>query len=447
MIFLLIVILFLFGYLSLFNSKEIDLLLSRTTSIHTTASAIVIAAFILGMLLMAMVSLIREASRIYKDWQKNNQISRETLSVSLVEKGNFEMLKGNAEKAKAYYMDAITKNPLNITAHIKLSECSIILKDNQNALKILLKIKYQDPENIQLLLALYKVYSSMNDINSMTDISKKLVSIDEENLMFLSLLRDAYIVSNKPEEAYRTHKIIMKLTKGKEDYKAERQRLGELKYEYALSILKNKDTELALKKLGDVKKLDPGFVPAYISTGDIYLTNKNDIESAVEEWKNGYAITHNAVFLIRMEDVYLKHDNPFELIRFYRSLLSDKPDDNLARIMFAKLMLRLEMIDEAYEQISYLDNKWVHVPSMDIMSAELMAKRGDYTSAYKKLKSIQNSGIQMKFPYVCSQCGYETFSWSARCEGCKVSNSLNIKTGKELDAMKIPHAKNGSVTV
>jgi lipopolysaccharide assembly protein B len=436
MIFFLIVILFLFGYLSVFNGKEIDLFLSKGTSIHTTASAIVIASFILGMILMAVVSLIREAGRIYGDWQKKNQVNKESLSVSLVDKGNLEVLKGNIEKAKAYYMDAAAKNPTNINAHVKLSECHIMLKNNQDAIKVLLRTKYQDPENIQLLLALYTAYSLTNDINSMTDIAKKLVSIDEESFMFLSLLRDAYIAAGKPEEAYRTHKVIMKLTKGKEDYKAERQRLGGLKYEYALSILKNGDADLALKKLGDVKKLDPDFVPAYVSSGDIYLGSKNDMDGAVDEWKNGYEITHNAVFLIRMEDVYLKHDNPFELIRFYRSLLSVKPDDNLARILFAKLMLRLEMIDDAYEQISYLDNKWVHVPSMDIISAELMAKRGDYPSAYKKLKSIQNNSVQMKFPYVCSKCGHETFSWSAKCPRCGTANGLSIKTSKELETLK-----------
>lgn len=447
MVFLLIVILFLFGYLSLFNGKEIDLFLSRTTSIHTTASAIVIASFILGMLLMAIVSLVREAGRIYKDWQRKNLISKENLAASLVEKGDFEMVKGNVAKAQAYYVDAVSKNPSYIDAHIKLAECSIVLKSNHDAIKVLLKVKYLEPENIRLLLTLQRAYSLTGDIGGMVDVAKKLASIDEENPKFLSILRDAYISADKPEEAYRTHKIIMKLSKDKSSYTAERHRLGELKYEYALSILKAGDADLSLKKLGDVKKLNPDFVPAYVSAGDICLNDKDDIERAADEWKNGYEVTHNAVFLIRMEDVYLKHDNPFELIRFYRGLLSDRPDDNLARVMFAKLMLRLEMIDDASEQISYLDNKWVHIPSMDIISAELMAKRGDYASAYKKLRSVTNSGIQMRFPYVCSVCGYESFSWSARCTKCKAYSSLAIKTSRELETLKTSQARNSSLVV
>ncbi len=441
MVFLLIVILFLFGYLSLFNGKEIELFLSRTTSVHTTVSAIVIASFILGMLLMAVVSLIREASRIYKDWQKKNQITKESLSISLVEKGNFEIIKGNLEKAKSYYADAIAKNPLNINAHIKLAECYIMLKDNQSALKILLKIKYQDPENIPLLLVLYRVYSLTKELNSMIDVGKKLVSIEEENISFLSLLRDAYIAADKSEEAYRTHKIIMKLTKGKEEYKGERQRLGELKYKYALSILNNGDADLALKKLGDVKKLNPEFVPAYVTDGEILLNKKGEMEKAFEEWESGYSMTHNAVFLIKMEDIYLQHDNPFELIRFYRRLLSNSPDDILARIMFAKLLLRLEMVDDASEQLSYLDNKWIRISSTEILNAELLAKRGDYSSAYKKFKSTQISGVQLKFPYVCSNCGYETVVWASECKRCKMANSLTLKTSKELESFKPVQAK------
>lgn len=436
MIFLLIVILFLFGYLSLFNGKEVELFLSRTTSIHTTVSAIVIASFILGMLLMAIVSLVREANRIYKDWQKKNQISKENLSASLVEKGNNEIIKGNIEKAKSYYIDAISKNPLNMNAYIKLAECYMSLKDNQSALKTLLKIKHQDPENIPLLLLLYRIYYATNEFNSLIDTAKKLVSIEEENLHFLSLLRDAYIVGGRSEEAYRTHKIIMKLAKGRDGYKEERHKLGELKYKYALSILEKGETDLALKKLGDVKKLYPGFVPAYVTTGEIFFNKKSDIEKAVEEWEAGYAMTHNAVFLIKMEDIYLKDDNPFELIRFYRRLLSNNPDDILARIMFAKLLLRLEMIDDASEQLSYLDNKWVRIPSTEILNAELLAKKGDYSSAYRKLKSTQLSGAQLKFPYVCYNCNYETVVWSAECPRCKKANSFVLKTSRELETFK-----------
>ncbi len=436
MIFLLLVVLFLFGYLSLFNGREIELFLSRSTAIHTTASAIVIASFLLGMLLMAIVSLIREANRIYRDWQKKNQINKENLSASLVEKGNAELIKGNLEKAKSYYIDAISKNPLNINAHIKLSECYLKLKDNQSALKTLLKIKHQDPENIPLLLLMYKIYSMTGDLNSMIDVAKKLVSIEEENVTFLALLRDAYISAGKSEDAYRTHKVIMRVTKGKENYREERQKLGELKYKYALSILERGDVDLALKKLGDVKKLYPGFVPAYITIGELLIDKKNDIEKAVEEWESGYAISHNAVFLIKLEDMYLKHDNPFELIRFYRRLLSNSPDDLLARIMFAKLLLRLEMIDDASEQLSYLDNKWIRIPSTEILNAELLAKRGDHASAYKKLRSVQMSGIQLKFPYICSNCGYETVVWTAECPKCKKANSLVLKASKELESAK-----------
>lgn len=436
MVFLLIVVLFLFGYLSFFNGKEIELFISKTTSIHTTVSALVIASFILGMLLMALVSLVREANRIYKDWQKKNQINKENISSSLVEKGNSELIKGNIEKAKSYYIDAISKNPLNIDAHVKLSECYMSLKDNQSALKTLLRIKHQDPENVSLLLLLLKIYSITNETNNMIDTAKKLVSVDEENTHFLALLRDAYITAGKSEEAYRTHKVIMKITKGKDAYKEERQKLGGLKYKYALSILERGDIELSLKKLGDVKRLYPGFVPAYVITGDILLNKKDDMDKAIEEWEHGYIVTHNAVFLIKIEDVYLKHDNPFELIRFYRRLLSNNPDDLLARIMFAKLLLRLEMIDDASEQLSYIENKWIRIQSTELLNAELLAKKGDYSSAYKRLKSTHTSGIQLKFPFVCSYCNYETLTWSDECPKCKSSNTLTLKVNKELESSK-----------
>lgn len=447
MVFLLIVILFLFGYLSLFNGKEIELFLSRTTSIHTTVSALVIASFILGMLLMALVSLVREAGRIYREWQKKNQTSKEAQSDALVEKGNFEILKGYADTAKSFYVDAAGKNPLNLNAHVRLAECYLKLGDNQSALKTLLKIKYQDPENIALLLVLYNVYAAANELGSMIDTGKKLVSLDEENSSFLSLLRDAYIAAGKAEEAYRTHKIIMKLAKGGADYKRERQRLGELKYKYALSINDSGDSDLALKKLADVKKLNPGFVPTYITGGEILLDKKNDAGKAVEEWEAGYAMTHHAVFLIKMEDMYLKHDNPFELIRFYRRLLSNSPDDVLTRIMFAKLLLRLEMVDDASEQLTYLDNKWIRIPSTELLNAELLAKKGDTASAYKKLKSIHAGGLQLKFPFVCTRCGSETFVWAAECQKCGSPDSLVLSTSKELESFKPVPAKLRDVPV
>ncbi len=104
--------------------------------------------------------------------------------------------------------------------------------------------------------------------------------------------------------------------------------------------------------------------------------------------------------------------------------------------MFAKLLLRLEMVDDASEQLSYLDNKWIRIPSTEILNAELLAKRGDYSSAYKKLKSTQAGGIQLKFPYVCPHCGHEAFVWTAECQACKSAGSLTLKTSKELESFK-----------
>ncbi len=450
MIFLLIVILFLFGYLSVFNGKEIELFLSRTTSIHTTASAIVIASFILGMLLMAVVSLLREAGRRYRDWQRKNLLNSRNLSASLVEKGDFELVKGDVEKAKEYYRESISKNQTNLVAHIKLAECYIASNDNSDAIKMLIKVKYQDPENVRLLIALRRAYALTGDATGAIDVAKKLVSLEEENPMFLALLRDAYVTAAMHEEAYRTQKNIMKIARGKEDYKRERERLGELKYWYAVSILKKGDPDLALKKFGDVKKLNPGFVPSYVTIGDTYLDDRHDMEKALEEWKSGYAMTHNGVFLIRMEDVYIKHDNPFELIRFYRSLLTDAPDDILTRIMFAKLMLRLEMVDDAAEQLAYLDNKWVRLPSTEVLNAELLARRGDYAAAYKRIRDVQITGALLKFPYVCSSCGYETYTWAAACQRCNAANSFTLKTSKEIDlfnASQTPQTRNTSLPV
>ncbi len=437
MIFLLVVILFLFGYLSLFNSKEIVLFLSKNTSINTTASAIVIASFILGMFFMAAVSLVREAGKLYREWQHKGQINKESISTSLVEKGNVEILRGSIERAKSFYMDAISKSPANITAHIKLSEAYMLSKDNQNALKLLLKVKYQDPENIQLLNSLYNLYTVLNDTTSMIDTAKKLVSIDEDNTRFLSMLRNAYIASAKVEESYRTQKIIMRLMKGTDAYTGERIKLGELKYDYAMMIYKNGDADLAIKKLGDVKRLNTQFSPAYVSIGDIYINTKNDLEKAIDEWKSGYAETHDAIFLIKMEDVFLQHDNPYEILRIYRKILSEEPEDNLARILFLKLVLRLEMVDEANEQLAYLDNKWIHIPSTEIMMAELMSKKGDYESAFKKLMMLHSKENHINFPYVCSKCGYENFTWSAKCPSCNAPGTMYLKTAEELKSIKI----------
>ena len=95
-------------------------------------------------------------------------------------------------------------------------------------------------------------------------------------------------------------------------------------------------------------------MPARVSLGDAYRAQGRS-EEAVRIWSEGYQELGKSIFLSRLEDIYMAAEDPATLLSFYRSTLLERGDDLMFRLFYGKFCLRLEMVEEALEQLSEIE--------------------------------------------------------------------------------------------
>jgi predicted Zn-dependent protease len=81
-------------------------------------------------------------------------------------------------------------------------------------------------------------------------------------------------------------------------------------------------------------------------------------------WGKGFKRFQSVVFLIRLEDLYLGRGDPNTLIRIYQRTLKMYPDNDVIAFFYAKLCLRLEMLDEALEELDSISLKRKDFPAL-----------------------------------------------------------------------------------
>lgn len=429
-LFVLAAIIAVFVYLSILNPQLVDIHLGTDTSLSMGLPQILLFSFMSGMLLMALGSLLREGRRAFRNWRESRQIKGIQRSDELYHRGVEHFIKGNYIKAAELFSGALDKYPANIKPYLRLSEIHALKGNYSEAIKVLNKGRQFDGDNLEILFKLSENSFIQGDLSGAEEVLEKILSLDQEDREALRRLRNIYEKGKRWEDAYRIEKTITSLSKGTADYSSERKTKGRVKYCYAMELSKKGDGDKALRKLRDVLKLDPEFVPAHMSIGDIFL-GRAERDNAREAWEEGYKKLGNAAFLLRIEDMYLKEEEPETLVNFYIRLVTERPDDLTARLFFGKLCLRLEMVEEAREQLSFIESHGKATPYLHHLLGEMHMRRQRFADAAEEFKKAAGVGRTLLIPFVCSSCHEEFSRYSPQCPSCQKWNTIVSKAQKE----------------
>ena len=144
----------------------------------------------------------------------------------------------------------------------------------------------------------------------------------------------------------------------------------------------------------------------------------------------GYRATRSAVFLIKLEDLGIETENPQSLIGVYTDLLQEFPSDFDVNLFMGKFFLRLEMNDEAVEQLLKAESLEPERESVNILLAEALRRRGRYESACQHYQRAFGYKRRYLIPFRCTACGTATIKWASRCPECDASNAYAIDHGR-----------------
>jgi lipopolysaccharide biosynthesis regulator YciM len=439
---LLIVILGLisiFCWLSLTNHLGVEFRFFGKV-IPTDLSTLMITSFMLGVILVFIITLARDIKKAIEGYRQSRKRKKDQSVREELSKGMENFLREDLIKAKAHFTEVLKSDPFQKDLYLKLSEISVKEGNDEEALHWLERGRWIDNKNVGIPLRQAEIYQRLERLDEATRTLKRALSLDESNLEALKRLREIYRNKRRWGKAIRVQKSILKLAKGKPPEEEENFFYLGLKYEHAMDLLsrgEEEDLEAALKEAKEIVGEDKTFQPGFVLLGDIYL-RMGKWASAGKVWGKSFRRFKSIIFILRLEDLYLGREDPSTLLRIYQRTLEDDPENWMVSFFYAKLCLRLEMLDEALEEINTISLKQKDFPALHRLLAEIYLHKKDFSQAAQEFeKTFELSGTSY-LPFVCQACERESKEWMAYCPQCHRWSTYTIKEVEKIAPLLPP---------
>jgi tetratricopeptide (TPR) repeat protein len=423
----------LFIYLAFQNPVDVEFHFFGKM-IPTTLFNLMISSFVLGVILVFISYLTRDAKRAIQTYRTLRQKKKDQSLKEESNRGMDDFLRGNLRKAKIHFADVLKKDPSQIDLYFRLSEITLKEGNDEEALHWLERARLIDMKNVDILLREAGLYQRMKRFDEAIRTLNRATRLDETNLEAFRSLREIYLDSRRWEEAIGIQKSILKLTKGKQTEGEESLFYLGLKYEHARDILARQskdDLENALKETKEIVRERKDFEPGFVLLGDIYL-RMGRWTSAGKVWGKSFTRFKSIIFILRLEELYLSREDPSTLLRIYQRTLQHDPDQWMIAFFYAKLCLRLEMLDEALEVIDEISLRRKDFPALHRVLAEIYLHKQDFGRAAQEFeKSFELSGSSY-LSFFCNVCQRESKEWVAYCPQCHRWSTYKIGEGEKM---------------
>jgi lipopolysaccharide biosynthesis regulator YciM len=424
-IFILIII--FFGYLFFLNPEEVDFTLYQDHTLSMSPALIAFGAFFIGAFFVFIVTLFVDTKRAFDLWRSSKQQKKEELIRERYSDALEEMMKGNVSKAKEILGKIIEKNPQYLSSYLSLAKLHSFEGHHDLAIDILIRAKAIDPDNLELLFDLQKSYHARKEYALAHETLDYILDRDPANREALRQKREIFFQQGKWPEAYEAQKNLMKYTKEKDQAQIEKKILLGLEYRASEKLAQNGTYKEAEKTLREIIREDREFVPAYVTLGDA-LQSQGSSDDASQIWIKGLESSWNPIFLERLESLYLSMASPKKILNLYLDYLRKRPEDSILRFFYSRLLIRLEMIDEALQQLRDLETAGeAPFAELYILMGQAYHRHRDFQrsiQAYQKALEVQKFSIPS---YTCSACGKFQREWSGFCEQCHTWGTFTVK--------------------
>jgi tetratricopeptide (TPR) repeat protein len=203
-----------------------------------------------------------------------------------------------------------------------------------------------------------------------------------------------------------------------------------------------------LKDLRELINDDKRFIPAYTLSAEVYK-NMGKLNDAGRVYGRGFAKTGHIVFLRQLEDLYIDRGEPGVILKIYRRLLEVAPRNQLLMFFYARLCLKLEMIDEAIDVLKTLLAEEKEFRGLHRAMAEAYIHRGKFEDAVREFSRAFPMS-QVYLPFYCVKCQGAKEEWTDFCETCHSWNTINIKQDglffQEAENLRVLYEENWEAT-
>lgn len=438
---LLLIILFMvfFIYFLQLNPAEIAIVFFPDHVIHASPAVVVVACIVVGLSVGYLLHLYGAASYLLKGWRRTRSEKREREVTELHREGMARLRSGDNTKARRVLQKALSMDGSRIEVLTTLAEVQVADENVEESLSLLQRARKLAPKDLTVLFALADTYRRSQRLSEAADVYRALLDLDSDNQQGLLGLRDLHLAQQQWEEALTVQKRLIKKSAG-EAQAAERSLLSGLRYELARQAEEEERLDEALTAYQKLVKDDADFLPARVALGEL-LRRQGRTEQAAATWQAGYRQFGHSVFLKRLEQLAMDQEDPTVLLNYYRQEVTERPDDLLLRFYYGKFCLRVEMIDEAQEQLHGLEKAGAEFPQLHLLLAEAHMRRQRLSDAVAEYKKALGGEDRFRFGYLCRQCGATSLSWQGRCDQCGSWGSFDLGEAPTIKQQPAPEVR------
>jgi lipopolysaccharide biosynthesis regulator YciM len=447
-LFLLLIVLILafFIYFDKLNPTELTLYYLPGKSLTLSASIVLIASLALGLLVGYGAHLYASLAHWMKHWRDERNEKRVREVGAIYRDGVIRLLSGDLKKAHALLQKALDRDPKRLDTYIAMANVYLQEGDTKAALGLLLKARELDPKSLEVLFKLAITYEESGAIDDARTHYQLILDIEANNRKALRSLRDLAMKEAEWHVALDLQKRVLKVASGSKRIDEEKQKMQHLRYEVAKLKLEEGQPDKAAGELQEIVREMTTFAPARVTLGDAYQA-LNRGEDAVRVWQLGYSDLGRSVFLSRLEDHYMEAEDPATLLAFYRAQIADHQDDMVLRLFFGKFCLRLEMVDEAVDQLFTVESSGIDSSQLHFLLAEAYRRRQRKDDAIDEYKRALGANKHLRLGYVCDSCAAPYQEWQSRCSSCQTWGSLSLinrqmfREARPLEVREIHHGE------
>ncbi len=417
-------------------------------SLTYPAAMIVIGCIIIGLILGFGAHVYSSVTGFMKHWSRERTEKKQREISTIYREGVGRLLSGDLKKARVLLKKALDRDPRRVDTLIALASLDSQEGNTPEALELLRKAHDIDQKSMEVLFKTAAIQEETGNDEEAIASYQSLIALEKDNRKALRSLRDLYIKHARWKEALESQRQVLKAGPGANRITQEKDMLLFLRYEVAHQAISSGAADEAKSELKDILRQKPDFAPAKVSLGDAYvILGRGD--DAVKTWQEGYRKLGKGIFLERLEDYFMGREDPSSLLNFFRSQVLEQGEDLMFRIFYGKLCLRLEMIDEAKEQLQAVESSGVDSSQVHLLLAETYRRCRQPELAINEYQQALGISKRLHLSCICEKCQHVTPEWHSRCPACGEWDSSSLIDRKlfqkarplELDKMIIHHGE------
>ncbi len=407
-----------FFYLHTQNPAAVTIVITQDRSLTFPVTLFIFGGFFAGAFLAVVNSLIVDARRYFREVKSRREKKAEAAADVNYHRGVEMLVKGDTQGARAVIEKALAAKPGDAGMVISLSETYMRENRPADALKVLENGYVNNSTSIGILVAIAKAAAESGNGDRAARAYEEVVKLDAKNAFALKKLRDYRMKTSAWDAAATLQKKVIDCEHDSDAKEKGAKLLEGIIYEAAAARFAENRLEDAVTKVKEVLRNNEDFLPAHILHGDI-LYSQGNTAGALKVWEKALHRFPNAEpVILKLEEVFLKESSPEKILERYQKEILSHPTDTNFRLLLSRLYLRLEMIDNAIEELERL-----HLDGVDSFYSQILLgeaylrRRQDEKAAGLFQKAL---GLDREFtpPFVCSACGRNVTEWEARCPSC-----------------------------